>query len=149
MREHGGTMDDDHASSAIATTAAHAGRDGSCERLLVDCRLRAATELFAHTWDPVILAALGEGPLRRAELRALSGGISDKVLTESLRRLLANGLIKRSAFRAAPPRVEYGLTPLGASLVDGPMRAMGDWTLEHGEELLEAQERAAARPAAS
>ncbi|WP_335981684.1 MULTISPECIES: winged helix-turn-helix transcriptional regulator [Streptomycetaceae] len=112
-------------------------------RTLVDCRLRAATELLAHTWDPVILAGLSAGPLRRAGLRALGGGISDKVLTESLRRLLANGLVERRAYRAAPPRVDYGLTPLGASLVEGPLRAMGDWTREHGEELLEAQERAA------
>lgn len=117
--------------------------DDGCERLLVDCRLRAATELFSHTWDPVILAGLGEGRLRRAELRALTGGISDKVLTEALRRLLGNGLIERRAFRAAPPRVEYGLTPLGTSLVEGPLRAMGQWTEEHGEELLDAQERAA------
>ncbi|MCL2728712.1 MAG: helix-turn-helix transcriptional regulator [Actinomycetia bacterium] len=116
--------------------------DDGCVRLLVDCRLRAATELFSHTWDPVILAGLGEGRLRRAELRTLAGGISDKVLTEALRRLLGNGLIERRAFRAAPPRVEYGLTPLGTSLVEGPLRAMGRWTEEHGEELLEAQERA-------
>jgi DNA-binding HxlR family transcriptional regulator len=116
--------------------------DDGCPRLLVDCRLRAATELFSHTWDPVILAGLSEGRLRRAELRALAGGISDKVLTEALRRLLGNGLVERRAFRAAPPRVEYGLTPLGASLVEGPLRAMGRWTEEHGEELLEAQERA-------
>jgi DNA-binding HxlR family transcriptional regulator len=114
-------------------------------RTLVDCRLRAATELLAHTWDPVVLAGLSAGPLRRAGLRALGGGISDKVLSESLRRLLANGLVERRAYRAAPPRVDYGLTPLGASLVAGPLRAMGDWTREHGEELLEAQERAAGR----
>lgn len=147
------------AGPATGTRAPHAARenrgahdtrnpgDASCERLLVDCRLRAATELFAHTWDPVILAGLSEGPLRRAELRTLAGGISDKVLTESLRRLLANGLVERRAFRAAPPRVDYGLTPLGTSLVDGPLRAMGRWTREHGEELLEAQERTAGQAA--
>jgi DNA-binding HxlR family transcriptional regulator len=162
MRENGRTMDEDRttpptavpgdrpartARDTRATRTARDTRDRSCERVLVDCRLRAATELFAHTWDPVILAGLSEGPLRRAELRTLSGGISDKVLTESLRRLLGNGLIERRTFRAAPPRVDYGLTPLGTSLVDGPMRAMGDWTREHGEELLEAQERAAGRAA--
>ncbi|SEF78940.1 transcriptional regulator, HxlR family [Actinacidiphila yanglinensis] len=143
-------MDDDHATPVTLPPHGRTTRraaDASCERSLVDCRLRAATELFAHTWDPVVLAGLSEGPMRRAGLLALSGGISDKVLTESLRRLLANGLIERRTFRAAPPRVDYGLTPLGTSLVEGPMRAMGDWTRDHGEELLEAQERAATRAA--
>ena len=111
--------------------------------LVVDCQLRAGTELFAHTWDPVVLVALRPGPRRRRELRAVIGGLSDKVLTEALHRLLANGLIDRRAHAEAPPRVEYGLTALGRSLVDGPMEALGRWTVEHGAELLEAQESAA------
>jgi len=120
--------------------------DGHCERLLVDCQLRAGTELFAHTWDPVVLAALSTAPLRRSQLLAMTGGISDKVLTDTLRRLLANGLIERRPFPTAPPRVDYALTPLGSSLVEGPMRALSRWTQEHGEALLEAQERTADRP---
>jgi DNA-binding HxlR family transcriptional regulator len=114
-----------------------------CEELIADCRLRAATDLFTHTWDPVVLAALQRGPRRRRELRAAIGGMSDKVLTEALRRLCARGLVDRLAFAQAPPRVEYTLTRLGQSLVDGPMRALGAWTLEHGDELLDGQERAA------
>ncbi|AHI00244.1 helix-turn-helix domain-containing protein [Kutzneria viridogrisea] len=115
----------------------------SCVELLADCRLRAATELFTHTWDPVVLAGLRTGPRRRSELLAAVGGLSDKVLTETLHRLLANGLVRRERHRAAPPRVEYALSALGQSLVDGPMRELARWTLAHGEELLEAQERAA------
>jgi DNA-binding HxlR family transcriptional regulator len=111
--------------------------------MVADCRLRAATDLFAHTWDPVALAALATGPRRRRELRATIGGISDKVLTQTLHRLLANGLVNRHAYAEAPPRVEYSLTDLGQSLVDGPMRALGRWTLEHGDELLDAQENLA------
>jgi DNA-binding HxlR family transcriptional regulator len=117
-----------------------------CYELVADCRLRAATDLFAHTWDPVALAALRTGPRRRRELRTAIGGISDKVLTETLHRLLANGLVSRRAFAEAPPRVEYRLTNLGESLVDGPMKALGRWTLEHGEELLNAQEGMARTP---
>ncbi|WP_342668925.1 helix-turn-helix domain-containing protein [Amycolatopsis taiwanensis] len=118
--------------------------DGNhCEELIADCRLRAATDLFAHTWDPVVLAALSEGARRRHELRAAIGGMSDKVLTEALRRLLANGLIHRRAYAEAPPRVEYGLTGLGESLVNGPLMALGNWVRVHGDELLDAQERAA------
>jgi len=118
-------------------------REGHCYEFVADCRLRAATELFAHTWDPVVLAALRSGPRRRRELRAAIGGISDKVLTETLRRLLGNGLIERRAHAEAPPRVDYRLTDLGRSLVEGPMAALGRWVVQHGDELLDAQERAA------
>jgi|GEM_PF-2315778 len=113
------------------------------DELVADCRLRAATDLFAHTWDPVVLVALRPAPRRRRELRAMIGAISDKVLTEALHRLLANGLIQRHAYAEAPPRVEYALSALGESLVDGPLEALGRWVVEHGEELLDAQESAA------
>ncbi|MGI5492775.1 winged helix-turn-helix transcriptional regulator [Microtetraspora malaysiensis] len=119
--------------------------EAHCDELVADCRLRAAIDLFAHTWDPVVLAALRSRPHRRRELRVAIGGISDKVLTETLHRLLANGLVDRRAYAAAPPRVDYSLTDLGESLVDGPMQAFGRWILEHGDELLDAQERAAPR----
>ncbi|MER5395034.1 helix-turn-helix domain-containing protein [Streptomyces sp. NPDC002599] len=114
--------------------------DAHCYELVADCRLRAATDLFAHTWDPVVLTALRVGPRRRRELRAAIGGISDKVLTDSLRRLLASGLIERHARAEAPPRVDYALTGLGQSLVEGPLTALGRWMTEHGDELLETQE---------
>ncbi len=120
-------------------------RDAHCSEWVADCRLRAATDLFTHTWDPVVLMALHEGPRRRRELRAAIGGISDKALTDALRRLLDNGLVARRAHAEAPPRVEYLLTDLGRSLFDGPLRALGRWTTEHADELLAAQENAAAR----
>ncbi|ATL68173.1 transcriptional regulator [Nocardia terpenica] len=105
--------------------------------LLADCRLRAAVDLFAHTWDPVVLSALRDGARRRGHLRTHIGGISDKSLTESLRRLLANGLITRHA--PTTPHVEYALTPLGATLVDGPMQALGTWIRTYGDDLMAAQ----------
>ncbi|MGY4919478.1 winged helix-turn-helix transcriptional regulator [Streptomyces sp. 900116325] len=120
--------------------------EGHCYELVADCRLRAATDLFAHIWDPVALAALRTGPHRRRELRAVIGGISDKVLTDTLHRLLASGLVDRHAHAEAPPRVEYRLTSLGQSLVEGPMMALGRWVIEHSDDLLEAQENAARRP---
>jgi DNA-binding HxlR family transcriptional regulator len=106
--------------------------------LVADCRLRAVTDLFAHTWDPVVIAALRPGPRRRRELRATIGGISDKVLTEALHRLTGHGLITRRGYAEAPPRVEYELTRLGQSLVDGPMCALGRWITDYGDELLDA-----------
>ncbi|WP_183145309.1 MULTISPECIES: winged helix-turn-helix transcriptional regulator [unclassified Streptomyces] len=119
--------------------------EGPGQEWVADCRLRAATDLFTHTWDPVVLAALRAGPRRRRELRAAIGGISDKVLTDTLRRLLAGGLVGRHAHAEAPPRVEYRLTVLGQSLVEGPMVALGRWAVDHGDELLAAQENAARR----
>jgi DNA-binding HxlR family transcriptional regulator len=107
--------------------------------LVADCRLRAATDLFVHTWDPVVLVALREAPLRRRELRARIGGVSDNALTLALHRLLGHGLIERRRYAQAPPRVEYGLTDLGSSLVAGPMAALGAWMDDHGEDLLAAQ----------
>ncbi|MGW0577250.1 winged helix-turn-helix transcriptional regulator [Streptomyces sp. NPDC002920] len=124
--------------------------DAHQHKLVADCRLRAATDLFTHTWDPVVLAALRTGPRRRRDLRTAiggdgdgggGGGMSDKVLTDSLRRLLAAGLVDRRAHAEAPPRVEYGLTGLGRSLVEGPMAELGRWAVAHGDELLEAQDR--------
>jgi DNA-binding HxlR family transcriptional regulator len=117
------------------------GDDSQCEQFMADCRVRAATELFAHTWDPVVLAGLRPGPLRRHELRTMIGGISDKVLTETLHRLVGHGLVRRESYAEAPPRVDYCLTPLGESLLAGPMKALGDWIIEHGEALLDAQDR--------
>jgi DNA-binding HxlR family transcriptional regulator len=109
----------------------------TCVDLVVDCRLRAATDLLAHQWDPLVLAALRPGPRRRGELRAAIGPISDKVLTETLRRVLANGLVERTG---SHNRADYALTALGVSLVEGPLAALGAWIKSHGEELLEAQE---------
>jgi DNA-binding HxlR family transcriptional regulator len=112
----------------------------ACEHVVAvaDCRVRAATDLLAHTWDPVVLIALRAGPLRRRDLRAALGPISDKVLTETLGRLAARGLIARTRRAEAPPRVDYALTPLGRSLAEGPLMALGRWAAEHGDALVAA-----------
>ncbi|GLY97533.1 helix-turn-helix domain-containing protein [Actinoplanes sp. NBRC 103695] len=115
--------------------------DGDCQSFVADCRLRMGTELFAHVWDPVVLAALTSGPQRRRALRASIGGISDKALTEALHRLVSNGLAERRSYAEAPPRVDYTLTSLGRTFADGPMRALADWIIRHGDALFEAQER--------
>lgn len=107
-----------------------------------DCQLRAATDLFRYKWDPIVLAALSIGPRRRGTLHTSMRGMSEKVLTEVLNRLLSHGLVERKSYRESPPRVEYELTELGNSFVNGPMRALGSWITDHGEELLNAQEQA-------
>ena len=82
-----------------------------------------------------MLLALRTGARRRGTLRERIGGISDKLLTDTLRRLQASGLVTRRAYAEAPPRVDYALTPLGESVVDGPLQALGAWVSEHGDEL--------------
>ena len=108
------------------------GRDDpACPPFVADCHVRIGTELIAHTWDPVVLMALRFGPQRRGELLAAIGGISDKVLADALRRLLTSGLIERGD--------AYALTPLGTSLVEGPLAALAQWAVAHGDEVLAAQ----------
>ncbi|MFF4874238.1 winged helix-turn-helix transcriptional regulator [Streptomyces sp. NPDC000961] len=107
---------------------------------LADCRARLAFDLLANTWNSVVLWALRDGPSRHVELRGRVGGISSKVLTETLRRLEFNGLVKRRVRAGTAARVTYELTPLGRTLL-GPIDAFGAWAFEHGDEVMAAQER--------
>jgi DNA-binding HxlR family transcriptional regulator len=109
------------------------------DAFLADCRARLAFDLLSNTWNAVVLWALRDGPSRPGTLRGRIGGISQKVLTETLRRLEFNGLVARRAYGGSPPRVEYGLTPLGRTLL-GPIDAFGTWAFEHGDEVMAAQE---------
>ncbi|GAC69118.1 winged helix-turn-helix transcriptional regulator [Gordonia soli] len=108
------------------------------DELVADCRVRAATDLLMHRWDPVVLAALDEKSRDRSALRAAIGQISDKVLGQTLDRLEASGLITRMRTRTAPPRAVLSLTPLGTSFCRGPLQALGDWAETHGDDLLDA-----------
>ncbi|WP_171170086.1 helix-turn-helix domain-containing protein [Streptomyces sp. I05A-00742] len=107
---------------------------------IADCRARLAFDLLSNTWNAVLIWALRDGPRRPGELRDHIGGISPKVLTETLRRLEFNGLVARHVHGGAPPRVEYELTALGRTLL-GPIDAFGTWAFEHGDEVMAAQER--------
>ncbi len=108
---------------------------------IADCRARLAFDLLANTWNSVVVWALREGPSRPGELRERIGGISPKVLTETLRRLQFNGLVERRAYAGSPPRVEYTLTGLGRTLLE-PVEAFGAWAFEHGEDVMAAREQA-------
>ncbi|MCQ4210724.1 winged helix-turn-helix transcriptional regulator [Streptomyces longispororuber] len=112
----------------------------SDQGFLADCRARLAFDLLSNTWNAVVLWALRERPYRPGELRDRIGGISPKVLTETLRRLEFNGLVTRQAYEEVPPRVEYELTALGRTLL-GPIDAFGAWAFTHGDEVMAAQDR--------
>lgn len=111
---------------------------------MADCPARTAIEVIANKWSVLVLLALCDGPKRHRELVALSGGISRKVLTETLRRLQHHGLIDRHAYAEAPPRVEYSLTDLGRTLQE-PILMLNTWALTHGETLAGFAENAADR----
>ncbi|HEX7302074.1 helix-turn-helix domain-containing protein [Lentzea sp.] len=110
------------------------GRD---EFFLADCPGRLTVELLADKWTAVVITGLSEGPVRHGELVELIGGISRKVLTQTLRRLEAHGLVVRHAYPGVPPRVEYELTPLGATLIE-PIHVLTEWARAHGDEVLDA-----------
>jgi DNA-binding HxlR family transcriptional regulator len=107
---------------------------------LADCPTRLAVEIIAEKWTVVVLFALSLQPRRPGALAGLIGGISPKVLTQTLRRLQGYGLVERHAYAEAPPRVEYGLTPLGRTLI-GPITVLTDWARENGEAIVDFQER--------
>ncbi|MFD5461273.1 winged helix-turn-helix transcriptional regulator [Kitasatospora sp. NPDC127059] len=106
-----------------------------------DCRARLAFEVIANRWDSVVVYVLGEqGPMRPRALLDRIGGISPKVLNETLRRLEYNGLVERRRYAEAPPRVDYTLTGAGVALL-GPIRALGAWAGVHADAVLAAQDR--------
>lgn len=90
------------------------------------CPSRAILELIADKWTLLILPALKRGPMRNGDLMRLIGGVSQKMLTQTLRELERNGLVVRHDFQEVPPRVEYALTDLGRSLAD-TVRKLDAW----------------------
>jgi DNA-binding HxlR family transcriptional regulator len=110
---------------------------------IADCPARTTLDLVADTWSVIAVVALGRGPARYAELQERIGGISKKMLTQTLRKLEANGLVERRVLRTAPPGSEYRLTELGRSLLE-PVRSLSRWAEEHTDALLDAQDRATA-----
>ncbi|WP_296192473.1 helix-turn-helix domain-containing protein [uncultured Microbacterium sp.] len=107
------------------------------------CPSRVILSRIGDRWTIFVIAALGTEVLRFTELKNRIGGVTPKVLTETLRALERDGLVSRETFAVVPPRVEYRLTPLGLSLHE-PISAVRRWAEEHVPEILEARERAAA-----
>ncbi|MBF6412469.1 helix-turn-helix transcriptional regulator [Nocardia cyriacigeorgica] len=88
-------------------------------------------DLFGNTWLPVVVYLLRDGPMRPRDLRAAIGGISQKMLTQTLRRMERMTLVERRGYPGAPPRVDYALTEAGRDLL-GPIYALGEWVEAHG-----------------
>jgi DNA-binding HxlR family transcriptional regulator len=106
-----------------------------------DCR--AIGDVLARVgdkWSVLVVSRLGAGPLRFNELRRSIGGISQRMLTLTLRGLERDGLVTRTLFPTIPPRVDYALTPLGRDLLD-PVAALGDWAIRNQAKIARAREQ--------
>jgi DNA-binding HxlR family transcriptional regulator len=103
------------------------------------CESRQALDRIADKWTCLIVYALLDGPRRHGELKRMIEGISQKMLTQTLRSMEADGLVKRTVIDVIPPHVEYGLTPLGQTLSD-PLVAICRWAMDHLPELQAARE---------
>jgi len=94
------------------------------------CPAEEAMEVFGGKWRVGIVHHLAEGPLRFSELRRRLPGITQKMLTQQLRHLQQYGIVERRQFPEIPPRVEYSLTDLGATLLP-VLAAITDWSCQH------------------
>ena len=104
-----------------------------------DCRaVSAVLARIGDKWSVRIVSRLGKGPMRFNELRREIGGISQRMLTLTLRGLERDGLITGTVFPIVPPRVDYELTGLGRSLLV-PVTALGDWAMKNRAKIEAAQ----------
>jgi DNA-binding HxlR family transcriptional regulator len=96
--------------------------------------LRDLLARIGDKWSLFVIGMLESGPIRFTALRALVPGISQRMLTLTLRNLERDGLISRTVYAEVPPRVEYALTPLGMTLRE-PVLALANWASEYGAEI--------------
>lgn len=105
-----------------------------------DCPTRLVLDRIGDKWSVLVVLALSERDHRFTELRERIGGVTAKVLTQTLRAMARDGLLTRQVFAEVPPRVEYSLTPLGRSL-EKPITHVSDWAEEHMAAVMEARDR--------
>jgi DNA-binding HxlR family transcriptional regulator len=115
-----------------------------------DCEVRQILDRIADKWSLLVIALLDRRSLRFTELRRMIDGISQRMLARTLRHLERDGLVSRTVHPTVPPRVDYELTPLGATLHE-TIRSLVRWTEMHQNEIATARaaydKRAAAEQA--
>ncbi|MEM7324415.1 MAG: helix-turn-helix domain-containing protein [Actinomycetota bacterium] len=106
-----------------------------------ECECRDILDLVASKWSALIIGKLQEEPHRFGRLRRAIPGITQKMLTQTLRRLEHDGLVDRTVLtQMRPPQVEYSLTDLGFTVTE-PLEAMRDWTEQHLPDVKAARRR--------
>ena len=102
--------------------------------------VREVLNRVGDKWSVLVVAQLGDGKKRFSELRRTIEGISQRMLTLTLKGLERDGLITRTAYPTIPPRVEYELTKLGRGLLV-PITGLGDWAAQNRERIQSAREK--------
>ncbi|AKN68473.1 HxlR family transcriptional regulator [Streptomyces sp. PBH53] len=110
------------------------------DAFLRSCPTNQLLGRLSDKWVSLVVAALAPGPLRYSDLGRKIAGVSPKMLTQTLRALERDGIISRTVTPSVPVRVDYALTPLGASLA-GLLTAVKDWAETHFDEVRTARER--------
>ncbi|MEU0946256.1 helix-turn-helix domain-containing protein [Streptomyces canus] len=105
--------------------------------------IRQVLDRVGDKWSLLLIAVVEAGPLRYTDLQRQIPGISQRMLTLTLRQLREDGLITRTAYAEVPPRVEYSLTPLGRGLHEIVTSLIG-WATEHHDEIRAHRSRATA-----
>jgi DNA-binding HxlR family transcriptional regulator len=98
------------------------------------CPSRLVLDRIADKWTALVIQVLASGTRRYAELQREIGGISQKMLTQTLRSLERDGLVQRKVYPEVPPKVEYALSKLGRTLIE-PLQAICRWSEKHLSEL--------------
>ncbi|MEV4197116.1 winged helix-turn-helix transcriptional regulator [Micromonospora globbae] len=106
------------------------------------CPVTDVLRRVSDKWTLLLITLLGQQPYRFNELHRAVAGISQRMLTRTLRTLESDGLVEREVFPTSPPSVEYRLTPLGVSLLE-PLAALSTWAVDHHAELATAHRRPA------
>ncbi|UJR85260.1 winged helix-turn-helix transcriptional regulator [Sandaracinus amylolyticus] len=122
-------------------------RDLLGEAYAQDCPGRSILDHVMSRWGVLVFLALHDQTLRFSELRRVIGGVSEKMLAQTLRTLEEDGFVLRRDFAEVPPRVEYSLTPMGRRLAKH-VAALGTWISENTAEVLAAREKHRRQPSA-
>lgn len=104
-----------------------------------DCPSRALFDQVSDKWSMLVLISLEDGPVRFNAIKRRLEGVTQKALTQCLRRLERNGLLSRHVIPVSPIAVQYEITPLGRTLLQ-PFKVMHDWTLTKLSEVEEARQ---------
>ena len=102
--------------------------------------VREILDRVGDKWSVLVISLLGERGHRFNELRRKIEGISQRMLTLTLRQLERDGLVSRTVHATVPPRVDYALTPLGESVLE-PLNGLMCWAAQHGTDIAEARQR--------
>ena len=132
-----------HSVGARIKKGAMARMSSALSVLEPQCPSRLVLDRIADKWTALVIQILAHGTMRYAQLQRAIGGISQKMLTQTLRSLERDGLVQRTVHPVIPPKVEYSLTRLGRTLIE-PLHALCRWSEKHLAELQANRARAKA-----